>query len=79
MLVIRSWGLLKELANYNSKGNFDRVSAAIALMLLREEKARYLTPGLMEQKQNLKREDKFFSRNYGNKNPYGGILFGNRR
>lgn len=78
MLVIRSWGLLKELANYNSKGNFDRVSAAIALMLIREEKARYLTPGLMEQKQNLKREDKFFSRNYGNKNPFGGILFGNR-
>lgn len=78
MMVIRSIGLLKELINYNSKGNFDRVSAAIALMLLREEIGRYVTADILSAKVELKKDDKFFNKNYGTKSWQNQILFGNR-
>lgn len=37
LFSIRSRALLKELINYNSQGNFDRISAMGMLMLLRED------------------------------------------
>jgi len=35
LYTIRSRALLKELINYNTEGNFDRISAMGMLMLLR--------------------------------------------
>lgn len=37
LFTVRNRALLKELINYNSEGNFDRISAMGMLMLLREE------------------------------------------
>lgn len=60
---IKSIGVLNELLNFNTNGNFDRVSALIMTMIIKEEKYVY-----SEKKQKKKvetlAEDDFFSRNY---------------
>lgn len=38
LFTVRNRALLKELINYNSEGNFDRISAMGMLMLLREDR-----------------------------------------
>ena len=38
LFTVRNRALLKELINYNSEGNFDRISAVGMLMLLREDR-----------------------------------------
>jgi len=60
---IRSIGLLQELTNYNSTGNFDRVSALIMLMILRDEKVKYVDRKKQQASKTLA-EDPFFSRNF---------------
>lgn len=57
---------LKELASWNSLGNFDRVSALGILMLYREEKVIYNTPERQENKNNYLGNDPFFEKNYNN-------------
>jgi hypothetical protein len=61
--TIQNEGLLRELMNFNSKGNFDRISALIMLMILREERIKYVDRKQREKVQSLI-DDDFFSRNY---------------
>lgn len=65
---IRNLALLKELAQWNPDGNFDRVSALGMLMLLREDRL-ILCGGDVEQKKNKDIytniiQDPFFEENY---------------
>ena len=67
---IRSRALLQELSQWNSDGNFDRVSALGMLMLLRED--RMITFGGQPQKakevpSDYLGNDDFFSKNYDNR------------
>ena len=67
---IKNRALLQELSQWNSDGNFDRVSALGMLMLLREDKM--ITFGGNPQKQqeapsNYLGNDDFFSKNYDHK------------
>jgi hypothetical protein len=71
--MIRNEGLLRELMSFNSTGNFDRVSALIMLMILREERVKYVERRQKEKVASLL-EDDFFSRNY---NKQKGSKFGN--
>jgi len=69
LFTVRNRALLKELINYNSEGNFDRVSAMGMLMLLREDKMiKYqgnVGGGRQENAENsYDGEDPFFKRNY---------------
>jgi len=57
--TIKSVGLLRELLNYNNTGNFDRVSALIMLMILKEEKVKYIERA-QKQKVNDVASDPFF-------------------
>jgi len=57
--TIKSIGLLKELLNYNKDGNFDRVSALIMLMILKEEKVKFIERA-QKQKVNDMATDPFF-------------------
>ena len=56
----RSIGGIKELIGWNSDGNFDRVSALQALMIYREERAKYVID-MEEEPVNL---NDYFIRNY---------------
>jgi hypothetical protein len=58
-------GLVRELMNYNSDGNFDRVSALVMLMILKEERIKYIDKQQRDKVKSLA-EDDFFSRNYTN-------------
>lgn len=60
---IPSQGLCNELINYNKDGNFDRVSALIMLMIMKEEMYRY-TEDKQKDKVNNLSQDKFFKRNF---------------
>lgn len=60
---IGSIGLLRELINYNPKGNTDRISALIMLMILKEDKIKYIQRRQEEKIKELS-EDSFFNRNY---------------
>lgn len=72
LFTVRNRALIKELINYNSEGNFDRISAMGMLMLLREDmmikyqnnisKDRY-----EESTKNHYSNDPFFDRNYRKK------------
>lgn len=69
LFTVRNRALLKELINYNSEGNFDRVSAMGMLMLLREDKMiKYQGNMGKDRQENAESsydgEDPFFKRNY---------------
>lgn len=69
LFTVRNRALLKELINYNSEGNFDRISAMGMLMLLREDKMiKYQGNVGRDRQENAENsydgEDPFFKRNY---------------
>lgn len=69
LFTVRNRALLKELINYNSEGNFDRISAMGMLMLLREDKMiKYQGSVGRDRQENAENsydgEDPFFKRNY---------------
>lgn len=69
LFTVRNRALLKELINYNSEGNFDRISAMGMLMLLREDKMiKYQGNVGRDRQENAENsydgEDPFFNRNY---------------
>ena len=69
LFTIRSRALLKELINYNSEGNFDRISAMGMLMLLREDRMIRYQGDVSKEKQERANNsydgnDSFFSKNY---------------
>lgn len=69
LFTVRNRALLKELINYNSEGNFDRISAMGMLMLLREDKMIRYQGDVSKEKQERANNsydgnDLFFKRNY---------------
>lgn len=69
LFTLRSRALIKELINYNSQGNFDRVSSMGMLMLLREDKMITFQGNISKEKQERASadylgNDPFFERNY---------------
>lgn len=69
LFTVRNRALLKELINYNSEGNFDRVSAMGMLMLLREDRMIRYQGDVSKEKQekadnSYGGNDPFFNRNY---------------
>ena len=69
LFTVRNRALLKELINYNSEGNFDRISAMGMLMLLREDRMIRYQGGVSKEKQEKANSsydgnDPFFKRNY---------------
>lgn len=69
LFTIRNRALLKELINYNSEGNFDRISAMGMLILLREDRMIRYQGDVSKEKQerannNYDGNDPFFKRNY---------------
>lgn len=60
--TIQSIGLLRELINYNPDGNFDRISALIMLMILREEKLKYLIRKQEKKSKDIAEDDFFMNR-----------------
>lgn len=69
LFTLRSRAFIKELINYNSEGNFDRISAAGMLMLLREDRI-ILYQGKVSREKQEKADnsylgnDPFFRNNY---------------
>lgn len=69
LFTVRNRALLKELINYNSEGNFDRISAMGMLMLLREDRMIRYQGDVSKEKQEMANNsydgnDPFFKRNY---------------
>lgn len=69
LFTLRSRALIKELINYNSEGNFDRISSIGMLMLLREDKMITYQGNISREKQEKASKsylgnDPFFNRNY---------------
>lgn len=69
LFTLRSRALIEELINYNSEGNFDRISSMGMLMLLREDKMITYQGNISREKQekaskNYLGNDPFFNRNY---------------
>lgn len=69
LFTVRNRALLKELINYNSEGNFDRISAMGMLMLLREDRMIRYQGNVSKEKQerannNYDGNDPFFKKNY---------------
>lgn len=69
LFTLRSRALIKELINYNSEGNFDRISSMGMLMLLREDKMITYQGNISREKQEKASKsylgnDPFFNRNY---------------
>lgn len=69
LFTVRNRALLKELINYNSEGNFDRISAMGMLMLLREDRMIRYQGDVSKEKQEKANSsydgnDPFFKRNY---------------
>ena len=69
LFTVRNRALLKELINYNSEGNFDRISAMGMLMLLREDKMIKYQGSISKEKQekaynDYSGNDPFFKKNY---------------
>lgn len=69
LFTLRSRALIKELINYNSEGNFDRISSMGMLMLLREDKMITYQGNISRERQekaskNYLGNDPFFNRNY---------------
>ncbi len=68
LMHIKSPALLEELIQHNSENNFDRVSAMIILMLLRQEKLKYIEGKDQNDLRNKTRagylgNDPFFKKN----------------
>lgn len=69
LFTLRSRAFIKELINYNSEGNFDRISAAGMLILLREDRI-ILYQGKVSREKQEKADssylgnDPFFKNNY---------------
>lgn len=69
LFTVSNRALLKELINYNSEGNFDRISAMGMLMLLREDRMIRYQGDVSKEKQEKANSsydgnDPFFKRNY---------------
>lgn len=69
LFTLRSRALIQELIDYNSEGNFDRISSMGMLMLLREDKMITYQGNISREKQekaskNYLGNDPFFNRNY---------------
>lgn len=69
LFTVKNRALLKELINYNSEGNFDRISAMGMLMLLREDRMIRYQGDVSKEKQERANNsydgnDPFFRRNY---------------
>ena len=69
LYTVRNRALLKELINYNSEGNFDRISAMGMLMLLREDRMIRYQGDVSKEKQERANNsydgnDPFFKKNY---------------
>ena len=69
LFTLRSRAFIKELINYNSEGNFDRISAAGMLMLLREDRIILYQGKVSREKQEKASStylgnDPFFKNNY---------------
>lgn len=69
LFTVRNRALLKELINYNSEGNFDRISAMGMLMLLREDRMIKYQGDVSKERQERANNsyagnDPFFKRNY---------------
>lgn len=69
LFTVRNRALIKELINYNSEGNFDRISAMGMLMLLREDKMIRYQGDISKEKQEKANSsydgnDPFFRKNY---------------
>ena len=69
LFTVRNRALLKELINYNSEGNFDRISAMGMLMLLREDRMIRYQGDVSKEKQEKANSsydgnDPFFRKNY---------------
>lgn len=69
LFTLRSRALIKELINFNSESNFDRISAMGMLMLLREDKMITYQGNISRERQERESasylgNDPFFSRNY---------------
>ena len=64
--TIQNEGLIRELMNFNMDGNFDRVSAMIMVMILKEERLKYAEKKQREKIETLL-DDDFFKRNFDNK------------
>ena len=69
LFTLRSRELIKELINYNSEGNFDRISAMGMLMLLREDRMIRYQGDVSKEKQERANNsydgnDPFFKKNY---------------
>jgi hypothetical protein len=69
LFTVRNRALLKELINYNSEGNFDRISAMGMLMLLREDRMIRYQGYVSKEKQERANNsydgnDPFFKMNY---------------
>ena len=69
LFTVRNRALLKELINYNSEGNFDRISAMGMLMLLREDRMIRYQGDVSKEKQERANNSydgngPFFKRNY---------------
>ena len=74
---VRSIPYLEECVAWNSDGNFDRVSAAGMLFLLREDRVKRTSSMKINQDNKVKKmsEDNFFNKNWkiaNNKNPFNG-------
>lgn len=72
LFTLRSRAFIKELINYNSEGNFDRISAAGMLMLLREDRIILYQGKVSKEKQEAANfsylgNDPFFNKNYNSK------------
>lgn len=70
--TIHNEGLIRELMNYNSDGNFDRISAMIMVMILKEERIKFIERKQKQKIQSLLNDD-FFSRNFDDK--FGGNIW----
>lgn len=69
LFTLRNRAFIKELINYNNEGNFDRISAAGMLMLLREDRIILCQGKITRENQTLNDSnylgnDPFFTRNY---------------
>jgi hypothetical protein len=65
---IRSIPYLEECIAWNSDGNFDRVSAAGMLFLLREDRVKRTNSMIANQNNKIKQasQDSFFEKNWNN-------------
>lgn len=67
---LRSLAYIEECIKWNSDGNFDRVSAAGMLMILREDRYKRIQSAIENQNTKYKSvaEDNFFTKNYNKQN-----------